>query len=303
LIEDAARARTWLWKGAILGISIGGIFLVATLDHLTGVHVRIFPIYYLPIAVGAYYLSWKMGLFLAVLSAIGWLVSNWLADPNTFPLSTWIVNLSSMLMSFVTISLLIGKLREGFDRERDLSRQDPLTALPNSRAFHEYAELLFAGARRSGHPFTIAYVDLDNFKTVNDERGHREGDLVLKDTARTLQRFLRSSDVVARIGGDEFVAFLSDTDAQDARTLLERVSTTFTEEMTSKGWPVTASIGAVSFSLAPATLEEAIHAADGVMYEAKESGKNRVHLKTGGANGKSEQIQSPRAAADRSSRG
>jgi diguanylate cyclase (GGDEF)-like protein len=280
LAEDAAETPGVPRKCAILGISLAVVFLVAVLDYFTGVQIRVFPLYYLPIAFGTYYLSSKAGFFLGVSSTIGWLASNWLFSEDYFDSRVWIINTATMMISFLTISFLIARLKRGFDRERSLSRADQLTGLPNSRAFYEHAELLIAGARRSGRPFVIAYFDLDNFKIVNDERGHQTGDLVLKEVGRILREGLRASDVVARIGGDEFVAILPDTGAQDASVSLERIRTKLVEEMGARRWPVTVSIGAATFALAPATLDEALRFADDVMYEAKDSGKNRVHVRT-----------------------
>ena len=278
--DDAKRMMGMGRKCLVVGASIVVVILVAVLDHFSGVQIRIFPLYYLPIAFGTYVVSQRAGLFLGVLSAICWLLSNRFYGEDALGPGIWVFNTGTMILSFATVAFLIGRLKRAFDAERDLSRRDQLTNLPNGRAFREHAELLLAGARRSGQPFAIAYFDLDKFKAVNDERGHHEGDLVLKEVGRILQDNLRSSDVVARIGGDEFIAMLPFTGAPDARMVLERTRTKLGEEMAGRDWPVTMSIGAVSFREAPATLEEAVRIADDLMYEVKRSGKNRVHVKT-----------------------
>jgi diguanylate cyclase (GGDEF)-like protein len=279
LFEEAARSPDTARRCLMLGASIAAIILVSILDHLSGVQIRIFPLYYLPIAFGTHFVSSRAGLFLGALSAVGWLLSNWLYGEDTLGPGIWAINTGVMILSFATIAVLIGKLGRAFATQRELARRDQLTDLPNGRAFYEHAELLMAGARRSLQPFTIAYFDLDNFKAVNDERGHHEGDLVLGEVGKILKQQLRSSDVVARIGGDEFIAMLPSTGAPDARTVLERTRTTLAEEMAGRGWPVTMSIGAVSFREAPATLEEAVRIADDLMYEVKNSGKNSVQVK------------------------
>jgi len=259
------------------------ICLVAVVDFLTGVEVRIFPLYFLPVALGAWRLSRIVGIMLAVLSSAAWMVSNMAASDHFYRPSVWTVNALVQAMAFVTVAVLIAELRRRLDVERDMGRRDSLTSLSNSRAFYEQAELLLAGARRSGRPFTVAYLDLDNFKTVNDRHGHREGDFALKTAAEILLRHTRASDLVARLGGDEFILYLTDTGPEAAGASLERIRELLAEAMRGKQWPITVSVGALSFTRAPATLERAVQGADSLMYAAKQGGKNRVHIEVHGA--------------------
>jgi diguanylate cyclase (GGDEF)-like protein len=121
----------------------------------------------------------------------------------------------------------------------------------------------------------LIYLDLDGFKQVNDHHGHASGDCVLREVATVLTEMARASDLPARIGGDEFVVLLAGREvdtAAAAHRYCQRIEAT----MKRNGWSVTASIGAVSFPVAPADVEEALCAADALMYNAKASGKNRV---------------------------
>jgi diguanylate cyclase (GGDEF)-like protein len=257
--------------------------LVAEADYLTGVEIRIYPLYFVPVALGAWQVSRRIGLLLAALSAGGWLASNLLASGDEYTASVWGLNTSVQALTFAVVALLIAELRRRLEVERELGRKDPLTLLPNSRAFYERAELLLAGARRSGRPFTIAYLDLDNFKSVNDQHGHREGDSTLKTVAEILLRHTRKSDLVARLGGDEFVIYLPDTGPEAAGISLERIRDLLAAAMRDKGWLITLSVGAVCFARAPATLEQAVQGADSLMYAAKQAGKDRVHIRMDGA--------------------
>ena len=189
-------------------------------------------------------------------------------------------NTFTQLSSFVLVALLVGRIGDRLGVERELSRKDNLTSLPNRRAFYELAEVLMAGARRSKRPFTLAYLDLDDFKVVNDQHGHHQGDRALRRAADVIRSATRSSDVVARLGGDEFVVYLPDTDPDAAQPMLERLRESLSTRQ--DGWPITASIGAVSFLEPPATLEEAVHDVDALMFRAKRAGKNRVLIETGG---------------------
>ncbi|PKN46525.1 MAG: hypothetical protein CVU59_05845 [Deltaproteobacteria bacterium HGW-Deltaproteobacteria-17] len=269
-----------IWSRSLFVLSLLLVAVISLIDYYTGVHVRIFPLYYLSIAFGAYFLSMRAGVFLAIISSIAWVCSNLLIGLDSFGPVTWGINISTMTLSFLLIAFLIGRLRQGLLRERDLSRRDQLTGLHNSRAFYEFGIFLISGSQRRRAPLTIAFIDLDNFKAVNDRLGHHEGDQVLREAGKLLQGHFRKSDLVARLGGDEFSVLLQDTDGEAASLVLERLRARMQEVMTARGLPVTMSIGAVFFPQAPATLEEAIHAADELMYVAKKEGKNRLFLKT-----------------------
>ena len=101
---------------------------------------------------------------------------------------------------------------------RASSRSDPLTGVANSRVFLELLKREIARARRYKRPLTLAYLDLDNFKSVNDILGHAMGDKVLQTVVSTVNANIRVTDVVGRLGGDEFVLLLPETDMQGARS-------------------------------------------------------------------------------------
>jgi diguanylate cyclase (GGDEF)-like protein len=272
-------------KTLTLAAGIAGVMLIGVIDYFTGYEVRLFPLYFLPIAFVAWRLHWHAAAMLAVMSAGAWALSNSLAGKVYTSSLTWPVNFLSQLIAFGTVGILVAVLRRKLDVEKSLSRQDSLTSLPNSRAFQEQADLILAIARRSGRPFTLAYLDLDNFKKINDQSGHQEGDRALRETAEVLRRRLRTSDLVARLGGDEFAIVLTDTPAEAAATPLERVRGFVDASMRSNAWPVTVSIGAVSYATAPSTLDEALRAADALMYRVKAGGKDRVRIEPGDGRG------------------
>jgi diguanylate cyclase (GGDEF)-like protein len=109
---------------------------------------------------------------------------------------------------FLVVVVVLSSLRGAWEREKIHARTDSLTGVSNARAFFEVAAVELARARRYQRPFTIAYLDLDNFKQVNDRFGHEVGDDLLQIVARTLREGSRASDFVARMGGDEFVVLL-----------------------------------------------------------------------------------------------
>ncbi|MEO8681985.1 MAG: GGDEF domain-containing protein [Vicinamibacterales bacterium] len=181
-------------------------------------------------------------------------------------------------VAFVVVGWLIATLRGALARATSLSRTDSLTSLLNRRAFYEVAAQVLALGRRYGHPVTLAYIDLDNFKTINDTQGHEAGDDTLRRAAELLQRSIRRGDVAARFGGDEFVVLLPETGPAGAAPLLERLRSGMAETLDQKHKPITVTIGAIAFTMAPTDVEDLVRRADAAMYAAKAAGKNRVGL-------------------------
>ncbi len=162
---------------------------------------------------------------------------------------------------------------------RDLADRDPLTGLPNRRVCMERLEREFTRAQRYERDLAVAMLDIDFFKRINDAHGHDVGDLVLRQVADFMSDRIRSLDLVARIGGEEFVMLMPETLASGARTGLERVRRGM--EMYKWGpdpapFPVTLSIGyAVLPDVACDEAADLLKAADEALYRAKQSGRNR----------------------------
>lgn len=164
---------------------------------------------------------------------------------------------------------------------RELASREPLTGLYNRRSFNEMMKQRLSEARRYGSPLSCIMIDLDGFKRVNDAFGHQSGDDLLVLTAGLITGQLRTSDVVARFGGDEFIVLLPQTDADQARVLAERIRTEFAAGAADRlpQLPVTMSVGIASVPCEQVTdAESLIRAADHAMYDAKAAGKNRTHV-------------------------
>jgi diguanylate cyclase (GGDEF)-like protein len=163
-----------------------------------------------------------------------------------------------------------------YKRERTFAREDHLTKVANSQYLAELAGLEIERCRRYRHPFSIVYMDVDDFKTVNDTLGHQAGDALLSTVAQTIRKNVRKSDVVARLGGDEFAILLPETDSEQASSSVSKLQKILLDTMREGAWPCTFSFGLATFSRAPATFDEMISRADRLMYEAKSGGKNTV---------------------------
>jgi diguanylate cyclase (GGDEF)-like protein len=163
-------------------------------------------------------------------------------------------------------------------KEQELARVDPLTTVPNRRAFYEALDKERVRSLRYRRPFTIAYVDLDNFKRVNDSLGHAAGDELLVQVAMGLRSNLRASDYVGRLGGDEFAILLPETDATAAKLVLRKLRLRLLEEMKAHSWQMTFSIGAATFLDPPDSLDVIVRMADETMYAIKARGKDNVSV-------------------------
>jgi diguanylate cyclase (GGDEF)-like protein len=174
------------------------------------------------------------------------------------------------------ISLLISEVHSLLKSESELSHTDFLTGVSNRRALEESAASEMERLTRTDQPFSILYVDVDNFKAVNDNVGHKGGDAVLLEIANMLKLQLRGFDVVARIGGDEYVVLLPGTDQEAARRVAPRVQASLLREINAKHLEITLSFGVLTCTKAPETTQELFHMADQTMYRAKKEGKGTI---------------------------
>ena len=155
---------------------------------------------------------------------------------------------------------------------------DALTGILNRRAILERLEAELSRARRENRPLTVAMIDLDHFKQVNDTLGHEAGDVVLRESVRRIRSILREYDSVGRYGGEEFLVVLPGVDSIAAKSVLERVRTAVAEHtirIAEKEIRVTVSLGAATCD-GSAVAEDLIRAADAALYQAKTNGRNRV---------------------------
>ena len=259
-------------------ISIGSVMviLVGILNHMAGPEISTTIFYLIPIVLVTWFTRRSIGFIFSILSALTWLIADLTSGTTHLNSDIPYWNGVARLGSFFILTFILSTLKNTLSQEKEYSRTDFLTGTRNRRYFIELLNMEINRARRYDRPFTVVCIDLDNFKTVNDCFGHSTGDMILRSVARTLQENIRVTDTLARLGGDEFAILLPETGRSVAETILRKVRKINLDIMRTHGWPVTLSIGVVTFARPPSTVDETLRKADRLMYAAKNSGKNSI---------------------------
>lgn len=272
-ITEKVSRSLWITTGLSLLCAVG------LLDYLTGYELSFALFYLFPIALVTWFTNGKIGVVIAFVSAGIWLTADVLAGQVYSHKVIYLWN-TAIRLGFFLLTVLSLRLGKTLERERALARSDYVTGAVNARFFRDLAQREIDRSARYLHPFTIAYIDVDNFKAINDAFGHATGDKVLSAVADSMQQHLRKTDVVARIGGDEFVILLPEVGTEVAQAVISKMRHRLSEEMQDKSWPVTFSIGVLTFTAVPVSADEMLSMADRMMYTVKNSGKNNISYAT-----------------------
>lgn len=257
--------------------------LIGGLDYLTGDKLSFSVFYLIPIITVTWYAGIYQGVVLSLICIIIWAFADVLSRKEPLPIFIVVWNAQIRLAFFLIIANLLKKLQLSLKHQTQLARVDYLTKVANSRYFYEIIEMEFNRTTRYKRVFSVVYIDIDDFKKINDDFGHKKGDEVLRLVANTLEHSTRNTDTVSRIAGDEFIILMPETDYEQAETALERIKKSLTDNMHAERWSVTFSIGAITYMDLPASPDAIINIADTCMYEVKKAGKNMVMHKIFGS--------------------
>jgi diguanylate cyclase (GGDEF)-like protein len=264
-------------RAAVVALGLLLVLGIAYLDFTGPSKLVVSVFYLLPVMLVAWVSrSTICGLIVAAATFAAEPVGNVLTDYryHTLPMAIW-----SGAMRFALFCIVLGlmaKVRSLLARLEDRATTDDLTGLANRRAALETMAREIERSRRFGRPLTLAYLDIDHFKEINDRAGHAAGDRVLVGLASVAQASIRSIDTVARIGGDEFVVLMPETGADTALPLIDRLRDACSRAMRVGDRPITCSIGLASFQRPPVSVDQMLAAADELMYEAKAGGGDDV---------------------------
>ncbi|MBN8216360.1 MAG: diguanylate cyclase [Spirochaetes bacterium] len=253
------------------------VLLIGEIDLLTGDEVVLSALYLLPVAV----MAWLLGGKHAFAASLASIAAMFLVDvrmEHTGFHASQAINAGIRLTIFFFVSFLVARVRTQHLQLRDLAVRDALTGLANLRGALQALDLEYDRSRRSGRPLTAISLDADRFKEVNDTRGHAAGDEVLRRIGKALAATLRRTDTAARMGGDEFLVLLPETDARSAGVFAEKMRGRLLASMKEGGFPVTFSIGGTTFLRPPGSIDEILKTVDRAMYRVKRGGRNGVRM-------------------------
>ncbi len=266
------KQKKWRWYiNSIIMIGLAGL-----LDYFTGPEIAFSIFYLIPVMSSAWLTKRNFAIVISFLSAITWMIAEITSGRFYSHIAIHFWNTVTMLIFFLIVTLLLERLKTKLNNEQVLSRIDYLTGAMNPRSFYEYMNTEVERFKRYKHPFTIAYIDIDNFKKINDKFGHPVGDDILRIFTNTLKNNLRKIDVVARLGGDEFVIFLPETDNKAAKIVIEKVKKSFNQNNNLKDYSITSSIGVLTCKSNLPSLDKIMKSVDSLMYSVKKRGKNGI---------------------------
>jgi len=262
----------------VVGITIIG--LLGILDYTTGNELTLSLFYLIPIVLVTWVVDRDTGLFMSFISGLALLGAEIAAGQTYSHPIFYLLNTLVRILFYVVVVYLVTELQKSRREEQLAARTDFVTGAINARYFNELLQMEISRIRRYPHPITLVYVDVDNFKLVNDLFGHKIGDEVLRCIATEVKSQLRTTDTVARLGGDEFVMLLPSTRQPEARLVVSKLYAHLIENMRQRNWPVTFSMGVVTCEFSPYSAEQLVNMADELMYEVKNSTKNDVRFRT-----------------------
>jgi diguanylate cyclase (GGDEF)-like protein len=274
-VKFSLQHRVWI-KFVVMLLAISIVAVTGFMDYRKPYLLGIAIVYLLPVILATWFVGRNAGIAVTGLSGFAWLLGESMSlspAPHVF-FSVWNAVVLVVLFSIITLSL--SSLKSALEKEKLLSRKDFLTGAENRLAFYEKAEIELNRCRRYGTPFTVAYFDCDNFKEVNDKLGHHAGDEMLRLIAETIKDNIRAMDMVARIGGDEFVILLPEFPGKSAQDFCNRIRELLLAEMRKRECSITFSLGIATFNSPPGSVDELVAKADNLMYGAKKAGKNTV---------------------------
>ena len=264
---------TNLPRSVITTLALLVCVVVGMVDGMSGPNYSLVPFYLVPVALSAWFVGRRTGYLLACLSALIWLFAEVAGrDYSRLDFAVYWNDFMELLL-FLLTALVVSALKGAFVREKAIAHTDHLTGLPNRRHYYEIVTGEMRRNHRYDEPFTVAYLDIDHFKKVNDTMGHAEGDKLLRQVATVIAAAIRETDTVARLGGDEFALLFPETAGYSAFSVAAKVRQRLVEAVESR-WPVSFSMGLVTYLKSPATIDEVIGRADSLMYQVKDGSKD-----------------------------
>ena len=261
---------------AIFVIGMALVAAVAAFKETAGHDIPVADFLLIPVAAIGWLVTVRVYAYVAaVLTAIVTVVIAVTGQAQA-PLATALAAAGVRFALYLVVLALLGAIRRMQLARETEARTDYLTGAANARAFEEAATAELERSRRYARPLSLLYLDVDDFKAVNDTFGHAAGDNVLAEVSHMMRGSVRVNDLVARLGGDEFAVLMPEASRFAAVAVARRARDELARATTPDGEPVRFSVGVVSYVRPPTSVDAMIHDADTLMYRAKEHGKDRI---------------------------
>lgn len=264
---SSLRHNLVAWVFALIVIALLGILRSSTEAEYAFASVVI-----IPVCLVAWTGGFKHGAVVSALAVVMWILADLLSGRQFAEVWVPWVNGLTRLATYGFVAYMTAWVRTLLTDVVELATRDALTGLLNRRAFFDLGEAEVSRARRYGHPLAVMFLDLDNFKHLNDTQGHDVGDAALKEVAAALKQTLRTTDHIARLGGDEFAILLPEIGHEAVTEAGTKIANAVTTALTAFK-EVSASIGVAWFEGQHGDFPGMLKAADALMYEIKQSGK------------------------------
>lgn len=263
--------RAWVARS----ICILSILMLGLVREATDIEFALASLLVLPVLLMAWMDGTTIGLVVALVAAVTWGAEDIIAEKQfDAPWIPW-ANAVTRWMTYTVVAYLAAQVRLQFEREHERATRDPLTGLLNRRAYLQAGAQEAERSMRYRHSMAVAFLDLDDFKLLNDRRGHDVGDRALQATADALRGAVRAGDLVARLGGDEFSVLLPEIGFNSAIAVGRKLSQAVNVALLDFP-PVRVSIGVAWFKDTDFDFPSMMKSADRLMYEAKKSGKESL---------------------------
>jgi diguanylate cyclase (GGDEF)-like protein len=259
--------------GFLLVLAIGG------LDSITSYDISVSALYLIPIILVAWFERGLPAAIISIFSAITWALSDLASGHAYSHITVPIWNAIMVLGMFLVVAYSITAIKKLLIKEREHAHTDDLTGVENIRFFYEEARTEIGRSASHKLPLTLAYIDIDNLRYINDTLGHIAGDYLLHEAAQTMRSTLRPTDMISRLGGSKFAILMRETNNESTTAIIHKVQERLVDMAKKNRWPVTFHTGVVTCDGPTYTIDELIKVAEDLTNADKESGKNIVKYK------------------------
>jgi diguanylate cyclase (GGDEF)-like protein len=255
------------------------VLAIGSLDSITSSDISVSALYLLPIILIAWFEGGLPAALISIFSAITWALSDMASGHVYSHITVPIWNAIMVLGMFLIVSYSIAATKKLLIKESEHSHTDDLTGVTNIGFFYEQARTEISRSATTKQPLTLAYIDIDNLRHINETLGHIAGDYLLHEAAQTIRSTLRSTDIISRLGGSKFAILMPETKNENAADIVYKVQENLLDMVKHNGWPVAFSTGVVTCVGPTCTTGELIKMAEDLMNAARESGKNMMKFK------------------------